>query len=169
MPFSYTSKNVHLRPDGKELYLCATCKTDDDDWVYSEIRLDDKLNVLPDDTVFIDDPRVSYDTLELKSGSVLSGVVSDGTAFTFCLEFYFSNYNGRLGFDAPHDDVRGRMVKYTLNDDAVLRGLVVGKDGRLHYSELPLGDHYENKDGYLVPKKDGHFNWTARSFWIGSD
>jgi hypothetical protein len=61
------------------------------------------------------------------------------------------------------------MVKYTLNDDAVLRGLVVGKDGRLHYSELPLGDHYENKDGYLVPKKDGHFNWTARSFWIGSD
>jgi hypothetical protein len=45
--------------------------------------------------------RVSYDTLELKSGSVLSGVVSDGTAFTFCLEFYFSNYNGRLEFDAP--------------------------------------------------------------------
>ncbi|KAL5042427.1 hypothetical protein BDW71DRAFT_211184 [Aspergillus fruticulosus] len=66
------------------------------------------------------------------------------------------------------DDVRARMVKYALNEDAVLSGFVVGNDGKLHYAELPLGDHYENDDGYFKQKKNGHFQYTAKSFWLES-
>jgi hypothetical protein len=57
------------------------------------------------------------------------------------------------------------MVKFSCDPEtAVLKGLVLGWDGLLHYQELPLGEHYENDNGYLKPKRDGDF-WMTSDKW----
>ncbi|KAF4236305.1 hypothetical protein CNMCM8980_002949 [Aspergillus fumigatiaffinis] len=180
MVFSDSSKDVHLRTDREDAtYLCATCKTDDDGWQYTEILLDHQIWAIRGTLYLVNwysCPKLTHQlkpgAMKLKSGSVLCGTLNDdlgGNEVTFCLEFYISIKNGQLIWDDISGDVRARMVRYVLDEDAVLKGLVVGLDGKLHVSKLPLGDHYENDDGYIKPKKDGHFQYTATSFWIDEE
>jgi flagellar biosynthesis/type III secretory pathway protein FliH len=44
---------------------------------------------------------------------------------------------------------------------AVLSGYCLGNDGKLHYSELPLGDHFANHNGVIFREKNGHFDRSA--------
>ncbi|KAF7595958.1 hypothetical protein BBP40_004104 [Aspergillus hancockii] len=119
--------------------------------------------------------------LELKGGSVL--MIPDMALkplrqeSSLCLDFCISNDNGTLTYNdlgwklasmSRRVDVRARMVKHWLDSDAVLMGFVIGRDGKLHPASLPLGDHYENDDGYIKQKKDGHFQYTATSFSVDS-
>jgi hypothetical protein len=59
------------------------------------------------------------------------------------------------------------MVRFTLKPgDSILRGLVIGKDGRLHFAQLDLDYHYENDDGKFKPKKDGYFSATCEGTYL---
>jgi hypothetical protein len=126
------------------------------------------------------------DTLEVLDNYLLTGTLINrlgGHQTSLCLDFCFTNNDGTLEYDGVYgssfflvialadvsrpSDVRRRMVKYTCKDgDAVLRGLVLGEDGKLHYAELNLGEHYENAGGIIKRKKDGKSYTTALDWCV---
>ncbi|KAF4200936.1 hypothetical protein CNMCM8927_002286 [Aspergillus lentulus] len=174
MVFSSTSKNIYFRKDDSYvLYLCATCKVGDEDrWQYSEIPFDGYLTLTSDgkfDITGSTGQHVSWgyamkpETLRLK-GTVMHGTLRDelgGHEMSLCLDIVITNDKGILNWKVP-------VVGLKLDPNtAVLSGYCLGNDGKLHYSELPLGDHFANHNGVIFREKNGHFDRSAKN--IGLD
>ncbi|KAL5049524.1 hypothetical protein BDW71DRAFT_204780 [Aspergillus fruticulosus] len=175
MVFSSTSKDIYLRLDGDFLFLCATCKVsnDSDQWKHSEIYLDEFLGISSDGkfdiTRRMENPYhtiMKPGTLYLK-GSVMSLTLIDelgGHELSICLDLLFENSNGTLVWNPPRNDIYSSVVGLKLDPKtAVLSGYCLGNDGKLHYSELPLGDHFANRNGVFFREKNGHFNSDGRA------
>ncbi|KAG2002079.1 hypothetical protein GB937_009744 [Aspergillus fischeri] len=189
------SKNIYIQTTEKTddphsgagaTYLHATCQANDGSWVENSTRLDDKIwydpdhkrwtlgnpdwegwwTTLPDGQpppLLID--QVKPGTLQLKGGNLLTATLTQeygGKDMAICLDFFFSNNDGKLEYD-------GLMVRYKCRDEALLRGFVIGRDGKLHYQEIDLGDHYENDNGRIKQKRNGNFFMTSDGWLVNSE
>jgi hypothetical protein len=68
------------------------------------------------------------------------------------------------------NDIYSSVVGLKLDPNtAVLSGYCLGHDGKLHYSELPLNDHFVNDNGIIKREKGGDFASTARNIYLDNN
>ncbi|GFF22961.1 hypothetical protein IFM46972_00516 [Aspergillus udagawae] len=183
MVFGSASRDIYLRQEGLPLSLCATCKVgDDDEWKYSEISIDRNLGLASDGKFDITGcfmgSRLGWTnimkpgTLQLK-GTVMYGTLIDelgGHEMSICLDLFIDNDRGTLKKRIPPNDIYSSVLGLKLDPNtAVLSGYCLGHDGKLHYSELPLDEHFVNDNGIIKRQEGGDFASTATNIYLDNN
>jgi hypothetical protein len=52
---------------------------------------------------------------------------------------------------------------------AVLSGYCLGHDGKFHYSELLLGEHFVNDNGIIKREEGGNFDRSATNIYLDNN
>ncbi|GIC88157.1 uncharacterized protein Aud_004548 [Aspergillus udagawae] len=183
MVFGSASRDIYLRQEGLPLSLCATCKVgDDDEWKYSEISIDRNLGLASDGKFDITGcfmgSRLGWTnimkpgTLQLK-GTVMYGTLIDelgGHEMSICPDLFIDNDRGTLKKRIPPNDIYSSVLGLKLDPNtAVLSGYCLGHDGKLHYSELPLDEHFVNDNGIIKRQEGGDFASTATNIYLDNN
>ncbi|KAI1103378.1 Cyanovirin-N [Jackrogersella minutella] len=165
MAFSLTSKQVELRGS----WLVAVVQKDDGSWTFSKLNLNE--HVGNKDGQFDVTIDRWYNTAEHWSchlqGTSLSAqmmTVEGSWAPETCinLDLFVRNKDGSLEFQKLNDSLLFYTASLTL-DNATLKGLVVGRDGKLYVSELNLDENIGNINGKFEAG-ERHYSRSGREF-----
>ncbi|KAI1385973.1 Cyanovirin-N [Hypoxylon trugodes] len=170
MAFSLTSKQVELRGS----WLVAAVRKGDGSWTEARLDLNDYLG--NNDGAFDVAMNKWYDSALDWSchlrGTVLcaqlrniAGEFASETSIN--LDLFIRNRDGILEFQNLGDSLFLYTASLTL-DNAKLRGLVVGRDGKFHTSTIDLDDYYGNINGRFEAN-ERHFSRSGRNFGLEHD
>ncbi|KAI1453647.1 Cyanovirin-N [Annulohypoxylon moriforme] len=165
MAFSLTSKQVELRGS----WLAAILQKDDGSWTFSKLNLNE--HVGNNDGSFDVTIDKWYNTAEQWSchlqGPFLSaqlktreGAWAPETSIN--LDLFVRNKDGSLEFQKLSDSLLFYTASLQL-EYAILRGLVVGRDGKLYLSELNLDENIGNINGKFEAG-ERHYSRSGRDF-----
>ncbi|KAI1655562.1 CNVH-domain-containing protein [Daldinia decipiens] len=171
MAFSLTSKQIELR--GSWL-VASVRKPEDGSWTFSRLNLNEHignnngtfditmdrwLNSAQEWSVHLRGPYL-YARLR-----TISGAYAEESCIN--LDLFVRNRDGILEFQNLGDSLLLYTAGLTL-DNAILRGLVVGRDGKFHTSEIDLDEYYGNIGGkFEVDEK--HYSRSGRNFSLKRD
>ncbi|KAI8966305.1 CNVH-domain-containing protein [Daldinia sp. FL1419] len=171
MAFSLTSKQIELRGP----WLVAEVRNpEDDSWVVSRLNLNEYIG--NNDGIF----DVTMDrwyssaqdwSVHLRGPFLYARLRTIGGAYAeetcINLDLFVRNRDGVLEFQKLGDSLLLYTAGLTL-DNAILRGLVVGRDGKFHTSEIDLDEYYGNINGkFEVDER--HYSRTGRNFSLVRD
>ncbi|KAK6952719.1 hypothetical protein Daesc_005013 [Daldinia eschscholtzii] len=171
MAFSLTSKQIELR--GSWL-VAKVRKPEDGSWTFSRLNLNEHIG--NNDGVFDITMDRWHNTAQEWSvhlrGPILYArlrTIAGGYAEETCinLDLFVRNRDGNLEFQNLGDSLLLYTAGLTL-DNAILRGLVVGRDGKFHMSEIDLDEYYGNIGGkFEIDER--HYSRTGRNFKLERD
>ncbi|KAF3060059.1 hypothetical protein GL218_04684 [Daldinia childiae] len=171
MAFSLTSKQIELR--GSWL-VASVRKPEDDSWSFSKLNLNEHIgntngtfditgdrwhNSAQEWSVHLRGPYL-YARLR-----TISGAYAEETCIN--LDLFVRNRDGILEFQKLGDSLLLYTAGLTL-DNAILRGLVVGRDGKFHTSEIDLDEYYGNIGGKFEVN-ERHYSRSGRNFSLARD
>ncbi|KAI1207915.1 Cyanovirin-N [Annulohypoxylon truncatum] len=165
MAFSLTSKQVELRGS----WLAAILQKDDGSWTFSKLNLNE--HVGNNDGSFDVTIDKWYNSAEHWSchlqGPFLraqlktrEGAWAPETSVN--LDLFIRNKDGSLEFQKLNDSLLFYTASLQL-EYAILRGLVVGPDGKLYLSELNLDENIGNINGKFEAG-ERHYSRSGRDF-----
>ncbi|KAI1468165.1 CNVH-domain-containing protein [Daldinia caldariorum] len=166
MAFSLTSKNIELR--GSWL-VAEVRKPEDGSWTSSRLNLNEHIG--NNDGVFDVTMDRWHNTAQEWSvhlrGPILyarlrtiAGGYAEETSIN--LDLFVRNRDGNLEFQKLGDSLLLYTAGLTL-DNAILRGLAVGRDGKFHVSEIDLDEYFGNI-GSKFEIDERHYSRTGRNF-----
>ncbi|KAI2466958.1 Cyanovirin-N [Annulohypoxylon bovei var. microspora] len=165
MAFSLTSKQVELRGS----WLAAVLQKDDGSWSFSKLDLNE--HVGNNDGEFDVTIDKFYNTAEHWSCHIQGpflraqlktreGAWAPETSIN--LDLFVRNKDGSLEFQKLSDSLLFYTASLTL-EYAILRALVVGRDGKLYLSELNLDENIGNINGKFEAG-ERHYSRSGRDF-----
>ncbi|KAI1803246.1 CNVH-domain-containing protein [Daldinia bambusicola] len=166
MAFSLTSKNIELR--GSWL-VAEVRRPEDGSWTFSRLNLNEHIG--NNDGVFDVTMDRWHNTAQQWSvrlrGPILYArlrTIAGGYAEETCinLDLFVRNRDGNLEFQKLGDSLLLYTAGLTL-DNAILRGLAVGRDGKFHLSEIDLDEYFGNI-GSKFEIDERHYSRTGRNF-----
>ncbi|KAI1641932.1 CNVH-domain-containing protein [Daldinia loculata] len=171
MAFSLTSKQIELR--GSWL-VASVRKPEDGSWTFSRLNLNEHIGNTNGTFDIIGDRwfnsaqewsvhlRGPYLYARLRT---ISGAYAEESCIN--LDLFVRNRDGILEFQKLGDSLLLYTAGLTL-DNAILRGLVVGRDGKFHTSEIDLDEYYGNIGGkFEVDER--HYSRSGRNFGLVRD
>ncbi|OTA53171.1 Cyanovirin-N [Hypoxylon sp. EC38] len=165
MAFSLTSKHVELRGS----WLVALVRKDDNTWTFSKLNLNDHVgNNDGNFDVTMDRWYNSAEhwTCHLRGPFLcaqLRTLVGSWAPETYVnLDLFIRNKDGNLEFQKLSDSLLFYTACLTL-EHSTLRGLVVGRDGKFHTSELNLDENIGNINGKFEAG-ERHYSRSGRNF-----
>ncbi|KAI0379471.1 CNVH-domain-containing protein [Hypomontagnella monticulosa] len=166
MAFSLTSKQVELRGS----WLVALVQQPDASWAFSKLNLNEHIG--NKDGGFDATMGWWYHTA-LEWSCRLRGpflyarlktTVGEWSPETCInLDLFVKNRDGGLEFQKLSDSLLLHTACLTLEDNKILKGLVVGPDGKFRVSEINLDQHYGNIGGKFEPAS-GVYSLSGRDF-----
>ncbi|OTB03210.1 hypothetical protein M426DRAFT_23998 [Hypoxylon sp. CI-4A] len=171
MAFSLTSKQVELRG----CWLVALVQKGDGSWNTSRLNLNDFIgnndgkfdvtmnkwyNSAQDWSCYIRGPFLCA---QLRT---VAGLYSPEVSIN--LDLFIRNRDGTLEFQTLGDSIFLYTACLSLLENATLRGLVVGRDGKFHISELDLDQYYGNINGKFEAD-ERHYSRSGRNFALDRD
>ncbi|KAI0890991.1 Cyanovirin-N [Annulohypoxylon nitens] len=165
MAFSLTSKQVELRGS----WLAAVLQKDDGSWTFSKLNLNE--HVGNNDGSFDVTIDKWYNTAEhwschLQGTSLLAQLKTREGAWapemSINLDLFVRNKDGSLEFQKLSESLLFYTASLQL-EYAILRGLVVGRDGKLYLSELNLDENIGNINGKFEAG-ERHYSRSGRDF-----
>ncbi|KAK6351988.1 hypothetical protein TWF718_005137 [Orbilia javanica] len=154
MAFALTTSDFALQED---TLLVAWVYKDEDTWVQSRIDLNEYIGCYNGE---FDVASSGWFGWSRPGSSYLQGTVlfaqlmkpngSWGPKTSIDLNIFIKNDNGTLKFQKLHDSITASSACLNLSN-SVLQGLCFGYDGKLHYSEIDLDNHFGNIEGRIEP------------------
>ncbi|KAI0108798.1 Cyanovirin-N [Hypoxylon sp. NC0597] len=167
MAFSLTTKHVELRGS----WLVALVQKDDNTWTFSKLNLNDHIgNNDGNFDVTMDRWYNSAEhwTCHLRGPFLcaqLRTLVGSWAPETYVnLDLFIRNKDGNLEFQKLSDSLLFYTACLTL-EHSTLRGLVVGRDGKFHTSELNLDENIGNINGKFEAG-ERHYSRSGRNFHL---
>ncbi|EGO56993.1 hypothetical protein NEUTE1DRAFT_123386 [Neurospora tetrasperma FGSC 2508] len=166
MAFYNSCRNVKLTGP----VLSADCKDHNGNWIPSDINLNRYIG--NNDGCFSTKTEEFFDsaTNVRLEGSVLhaqmlmtSGHWRDEQTIDLNLIIY--NNDGDLKFKQHMHESILKTGSFFYLDGSVLRGLVLGYNGKYNVAEIDLNDHYANKNGSFQ-SEDNHFWYSSRNLTL---
>ncbi|KAK6517588.1 hypothetical protein TWF281_004238 [Arthrobotrys megalospora] len=152
MAFALTTRDFALQED---TLLVAQIRKDKDTWVYSRIDLNNHIGCYNGE---FDVTSSGWFSWSRPGSSYLQGTVlfaqlmrpdrTWGPRTSIDLNLFLENNNGTLEFQKLSDSITTSASCFNLSN-TILQGLCLGYDGKLHYSEINLDNHYGNVEGRI--------------------
>ncbi|KAK3392411.1 Cyanovirin-N [Sordaria brevicollis] len=147
--------------------LAAQCQCNDGSWRYSAIDLDEYIG--NNDGKFDTRTNQFFATASNAhlEGSVLHAKLKNSYGGyndeqTVDLNLFITNDDGYLKFKQyMHESILKTGTLYYL-EGSVLKGLVLGYNGKFNYTEIDLNEHYANKNG-CFQSDDNHFYHSSQN------
>ncbi|KAF3210123.1 hypothetical protein TWF192_003238 [Orbilia oligospora] len=168
MAFAFTTSDFALQED---TLLVAWLRKDEDIWVQSRIDLNEHIGSYNGE---FDVASSGWFGWSRPGSSYLQGTVlfaqlmrpdgSWGPRTSIDLNLFIKNDNGTLKFQKLHESITVSSACLNLNN-STLQGLCFGYDGKLHYSDINLDDHYGNIEG-RIESGSSHLFKTGDEFQL---
>ncbi|KAK6510242.1 hypothetical protein TWF481_004958 [Arthrobotrys musiformis] len=154
MAFALTTSDFALQED---TLLVAWVRKGEDLWVQSRIDLnkhigsyDGEFDIASSGWFGWSRPGTSHLQGTVLFAQLMRPDGSWGPMASIDLNLFIRNDNGTLRFQKPDDSITISAACLDLNG-SILQGLCFGYDGRLHYSDINLDEHYGNIEGRIKP------------------
>ncbi|XXH02056.1 hypothetical protein Hte_008421 [Hypoxylon texense] len=171
MAFSLTAKNLELRGS----WLVAVVQKPDGSWTFAKLNLNDHIgNNNGEFDVTMDRWYNSAEDWSCHLRGPLLCAQLRTIAGTYApercinLDLFVKNHDGSLEFQDLTDSLLLYAGCLMLKDSHLLRGLVVGRDGKFAPSEINLDEHYGNINGKFEAG-ERHYSRSGRNFRLEQD